>query len=130
MQCLRIAVENPPAGGEYRVFNQFQEVYDLTELAELVQSAARETGREVEIGHLENPRKELEEHFYQPDHHHLADLGYKPTTDVRAEIGTMLADLAPHRDRIQAHRDVLIPDVRWDGRRERVSFQDEGVSVR
>jgi len=28
MQCLAIAIENPPEPGEYRVFNQFEEVYD------------------------------------------------------------------------------------------------------
>jgi len=37
MQCLTIAIENPPKKGEYRVFNQFEEVYDLYELAIKVQ---------------------------------------------------------------------------------------------
>ena len=42
MQCLTIAVENPPAPGEYRVFNQFEEVYDITELAGKVGRVARD----------------------------------------------------------------------------------------
>ena len=29
MQCLTLALENPPAAGEYRVFNQFEEVYSF-----------------------------------------------------------------------------------------------------
>ena len=31
----------------------------------------------------------------------------------------MLSDLIKHRDVIAKHAEVLIPDVRWDGRRER-----------
>ena len=33
IQCLTLAIENPPEAGEYRVFNQFAEVYDITDLA-------------------------------------------------------------------------------------------------
>ncbi|HHH41981.1 MAG TPA: NAD-dependent epimerase/dehydratase family protein [Chloroflexi bacterium] len=122
MQCLTLALENPPAKGEYRVFNQFEEVYDVTELALKVQKVAGELGLEVEVRNLENPRKELEEHYYNPDHQHLLDLGYQPTHDVEAEMRLMIQDLMKYRERIEAKREVLIPDVRWDGRREKVRF--------
>jgi UDP-sulfoquinovose synthase len=125
MQCLALAVENPPARGEYRVFNQFEEIYDVTELAQKVQKVGRELGLGVEICHLENPRMELEEHYYHPDHQHLAALGYKPTHDVEAEMRIMIGDLQRHRDRIEARRAVLIPDVRWSGRREKVHVLEE-----
>jgi len=122
MQCLTLALENPPKAGEYRVFNQFEEVYDVTELALKVQKVAATLGLEVEVRNLENPRQEMEEHYYNPDHQHLFDLGYKPTHDVEAEMRIMLQDLLKYRDRIEAKREVLIPDVRWDGRREKVRF--------
>lgn len=122
MQCLTLALENPPKAGEYRVFNQFEEVYDVTELALKVQKVAGELGLEVEVRNLENPRQEMEEHYYNPDHQHLFDLGYQPTHDVEAEMRIMLRDLMKYRDRIEAKREVLIPDVRWDGRREKVRF--------
>lgn len=124
MQCLTIAVENPPEKGEYRVFNQFQEVYGITELAEMVHKVAGSLGIESEIRAVENPRKESEEHYYNPDHQHLFDLGYKPTTDVESEIAVMLNDLRNWHDRIEARREVLMPDVRWDGRREKVTYID------
>ena len=76
MQCLTLILENPPDPGEYRVFNQFQEVFDITELAMKVQAAAAEMGLDVEVRNIENPRLELEDHFYAPDHQHLFDLGY------------------------------------------------------
>ncbi len=122
MQCLTLALENPPERGEYRVFNQFEEVYDLTQLALKVQRAAAGLGMEVEVRSVENPRTELEDHFYEPDHHNLLNLGYRPTNDVEAEITIMLEDLQKYSDRVERHRDVFMPDVRWDGRRVKSDF--------
>ena len=122
MQCLTLALENPPRKGEYRVFNQFEEVYDITELALKVQKVARSLGLPAEIENVQNPRDEMEEHYYQADHKHLLDLGYKPTHDVEAEIGIMLKDLIKYRARIEAKQDALIPDVHWNGRKEKVRF--------
>ncbi len=129
MQCLTLAVENPPAQPEYRVFNQFEEVYDITELAAKVQKVGDELGLGVRIWNVENPRMELEEHYYNPDHQHLLDLGYQPTTDMDAELRVMLGDLMKCRDRIEARREALIPDIRWDGRREKVAFLPEVTDV-
>ncbi|HEX2192745.1 MAG TPA: NAD-dependent epimerase/dehydratase family protein [Acidimicrobiales bacterium] len=122
MQCLTIGLERPPAPGEYRVFNQFEETYDIAQLAEKVRRVADELGLEPEIRGVENPRQELQEHHYAPDHRNLLELGYRPTHDVDAEIRIMLHDLLRYRDRIEANRGALMPDVRWDGRREPVSF--------
>jgi UDP-sulfoquinovose synthase len=122
MQCLTIALHNPPLPGEYRVFNQFEEVYDVTELAQKVKTVAASIGLPTRVQNLENPRMELEEHHYAPDHKHLLDLGYKPTQDVEAEIELMLYDLNRYRDRIEARQEALIPDVRWRGPREKVRF--------
>jgi UDP-sulfoquinovose synthase len=122
MQCLTLALHNPPKAGEYRVFNQFEEVYDVTELAQKVQRVAQGLGLEATIHNVENPRMELEQHHYAPDHQRLFDLGYKPSHDVETEIHIMLRDLMKHRDRIAAKREALTPDVRWDGRRQKVAF--------
>jgi len=122
MQCLTIALENPPKPGEYRVFNQFEEVYDITELAKKVQRGAAALGMKVEVRHMDNPRTELEEHYYNPDHKNLLDLGYVPSHDVDAEIRIMLTDLVKYRERIEAKREALIPDVRWDGQKKKSTF--------
>lgn len=122
MQCLTLAIENPPPLGEYRVFNQFEEVYDVTELAIKVQKVGRILGLDVAVRNLENPRVEKEEHYYHPDHRHLLDLGYQPTHDMETEMRIMLADLLVYRERIESLREVLIPDIRWDGTRRKVEF--------
>ena len=119
MQCLRLAVENPPAHGEYRVFNQFENAYSITELACLVKEVAEEIGLDTQIRHYDNPREEMEDHYYQPDRQRLIELGYRPTRDFKSVMRQMMLDLTQHRDRIKAHADVLIPDIRWDGRRKR-----------
>ncbi len=128
MQCLTLALENPPKKGEYRVFNQFEEVYDITDLALKVQKVAAGLGMEVDIRPIDNPRKEMEEHYYNPDHQHLLDLGYRPTRDLEGELHDTLTDLARFRERIEAKRGVLIPDVRWDGVRRRSAFLDNGAT--
>ncbi|MCY3833525.1 MAG: NAD-dependent epimerase/dehydratase family protein [Chloroflexi bacterium] len=119
MRCLRLALENPPDAGEYRVFNQFENAYSVAELACLVKEAAADIGLPVEIRRYENPRTEMEEHHYNPDRQHLLDLGYEPTRDLKSVIETMLLDLLEHRGRIEAHADALIPDIRWDASRKR-----------
>lgn len=122
MQCLTLALEKPAHSGEYRVLNQFAEVYDVTQLASKVQKVAHELGLEVQVRNLNNPRIEMEDHYYRPDHQKLFDLGYRPTRDVDTEIKIMLQDLLKHRDRIEAKKDTFIPDVRWNGHRSKVRF--------
>ena len=125
MQCLTLAIEKPPEAGEYRVFNQFEEVYDISELARKIQRVGGELGLDVVVRNIENPRQELEEHYYNPDHQHLLDLGYQPTHDIEAEMRIMLADLIKYRARIEAKKEVLIPDIRWDGTRRKSQYLNE-----
>jgi len=44
-------------------------------------------------------------------------LGYQPTTDIEAEIAITLKDLIKYKGRIEAKKDVLMPDIRWDGKK-------------
>jgi UDP-sulfoquinovose synthase len=119
VQCLTLAIENPPEKGEYRVFNQFEEVYSIMELAEKVRDVATGLGMDVEIQPIENPRIEAEEHYYNPDHQHLLDLGYQPTHDMESELAIVLNDLNKYRDRIEARQEAQFPDIRWDGERRK-----------
>jgi UDP-sulfoquinovose synthase len=122
MQCITLAAENPAAEGEYRVFNQFENVYDLSELAEKVRKVGEGLGLGVEVRHVENPRIEQEEHYYNPDRQNLPDLGYEPTGDIEGEIGLILEDLMKYEQRIKARAHALMPDIRWDGSRKKVHF--------
>lgn len=119
LRCLTLTAENPPVRGEYRVFNQFAESYSILELAQITQKAGASLGIDVDIRHYDNPRTELEEHYYNPDRENLLRIGYMPSQDVKSEVIVMLQDLMEHRERIATKKDLLIPDIRWDGQRRR-----------
>nr|MDG6971708.1 NAD-dependent dehydratase [Nitrososphaerota archaeon] len=117
MQCLTLAVENPPKQGEYRVFNQIDEVYGVYELAEQVKRAGRPLGLDVGIQALADPRFESQEHFYEVDHDNLRKLGFRPTHTLEDELDIMLRDLLRFKDRIDAKRDAIAPRTTWkDGK--------------
>ncbi len=100
LQCVELAVENAPEAGEYRVFNQFTEQFSVSELAELVRRSAAELGIEVEVEHLENPRVEAEEHYYNAVHTKLLDLGLKPTYLGEELVESMLHEIERHKGRV------------------------------
>ncbi len=83
---------------------------------------ANKLGVKVEVRNVDNPRIELEEHYYNPDHQRLRDLGYRPTHDIETEIEIILKDLMKYKHRIEARAHALMPDIRWDGSRKKVSF--------
>jgi len=124
LQCVSLIIENPPQPGEYRVINQFEETYTVTELACMVRDVAEELGMQPQVHHYDNPRTELEEHYYHPDRQTLIELGYQPNHDVRGELRRMIPDVHQFRDRIAQYADILIPDIRWDGTRRRSQLLD------
>jgi UDP-sulfoquinovose synthase len=113
IQCLTLTIENPPARGEYRVFNQLDETYSIIELAEKVVVVARKLGIDVTIKNLQNPRTEKEEHYYKVDHEHLRKLGFKPTRKIEETLEIMLKDLSKHKERILEKGDAILPKTLW-----------------
>jgi UDP-sulfoquinovose synthase len=116
LQCVELAVENPADGGEYRVFNQFTESFSVAQLAELVQRAGAELGHEVEIEHVDNPRVEAEEHYYNPTHTKLLDLGLQPSHLGDELVRSMLNTISKHRDRVI--ESAIDPATRWNPQRQ------------
>jgi len=87
LQCVRLSLENPAKEGELRIFNQFVETFSVNDLADRVQNVGNALGLKVAVKNIENPRLEAEEHYYNPAHTGLLDLGLKPhylTDDVLA----------------------------------------------
>jgi UDP-sulfoquinovose synthase len=111
VRCIELTIANPPAAGEYRVFNQFTEQFSVVELAERVLEAARAEGIEAEVEFLPNPRIELEQHYYNAKHSRLVDLGLVPHELSTSFLQSMLAVVAEHRERLI--EDVIRPEVSW-----------------
>lgn len=112
IQCLNIILENPPTTGEYRTFNQFENIYTINHLATTVCRCANNLGIKAGIQHIKNPRNECEKHYYNPDHRKLFDLGYEPTTDIEAEITELIKSILPYKDRIT--KKVIDPTTTWN----------------
>ena len=112
LNCVRLSLENPARKGELRIFNQFTETFSVNQLAKMVQRVARSMKLKAEIATVENPRKEAEEHYYNPTHTGLLDLGLKPhflTDDV---LAGMLEFAAKHKEKIRTEQ--IYRKVRWD----------------
>jgi UDP-sulfoquinovose synthase len=116
LQCVELAVANPADRGEFRVFNQFTEQFSVSELAELVRESAAEVGHEVHVEHLQNPRVELEEHYYNAVHTKLLDLGLEPTLLGDELVKSVISMIERHRDRIDASH--IEPHTTWKSGRE------------
>jgi UDP-sulfoquinovose synthase len=111
VQCVELATLNPAESGEYRVFNQFTERFSLLDLAELVQRAGLEYGLDVHVEHIENPRVEAEEHYYNPKHTKLLDLGLKPHNLSETLIESMFGVIERYSGRVIP--DVIMPKTTW-----------------
>lgn len=111
MRCIELAILNPPASGEYRVFNQITEQFTITEIADKVAQVAREQGLPVKIDQLSNPRVEAEEHYYRAVHTRLEELGLRPHLLDEEVIATLLEQAGRHEDRVDPT--MIAPRVHW-----------------
>jgi UDP-sulfoquinovose synthase len=112
LQCVRLAAETPARKGELRIFNQLTETFTVNELAERVQRTGSGMGLSVEIKSIPNPRKEKEEHYYNPVSTGLLDLGLEPNFMTDDVLAKMLERIIEHKDAIVADR--IMPRVRWN----------------
>jgi len=112
LQCVELAADNPPGEGELRIFNQFTETFSVNELAEHVKTAGAAVGLDVEVKSIPNPRKELEDHYYNPAHTGLLELGLKPNHLTTEVLVAMLERIMVYKDRIVPER--VLPRVVWN----------------
>jgi UDP-sulfoquinovose synthase len=112
LACVELAALNPAECGEFRVFNQFTEQFSVLELAELVKQAGEHLGYTVAIDHVENPRVEKEEHYYNAIHTKLLDLGLEPTLLGEELVESIIHAIERHKGRVI---DTAIePKTRWN----------------
>jgi UDP-sulfoquinovose synthase len=112
LSCIQLSIDNPAGAGELRVFNQFVETFSVNDLARRVAAAGRGLGIDVAIKSVANPRKEAEEHYYNPAHTGLLSLGLKPhflTDDV---LAGMMQTVMRYRNRIDPSK--FLRNIRWN----------------
>lgn len=102
--CIRLSVENPAEQGELRIFNQFTETFSVNQLAGKVQSVGEQLGLNVTINSIDNPRKEKEEHYYNPKHTGLLQLGLQPNFLTDEVLAEMMRYVIRNKRRIHPHK--------------------------
>ena len=111
LQCVHMSEKTPAKAGELRIFNQIMETFSVNELAELTERVGRKLGYDVTIKNIENPRKEAEEHYYNPTYQGLIDLGVEPHYLTEEVMESMFRVVAGYKDNIR--QDVIFRGVRW-----------------
>lgn len=111
MQCIELAAMNPAGAGELRILNQLTEVFSVNQLADIVSRVGNNMGLNVQVANIDNPRKEMEEHYYNPAHTGLLEMGLQPHYLTDEVAGAMLAQIVRYKDQIDAGK--IMPRVRW-----------------
>ena len=108
VECVRIACENPAEAGEFRVFNQMTQSLSLTQIADTV---ADTFPGPVRIEHLDNPRVEVYDHYYNVVHSGLVGLGLEPHLLSDTLISSLYRIVERYKDRVDLA--ALLPTVDW-----------------
>ena len=96
LQCVELAMLNPPDPGEFRVRNQFTEIFSVLDLAEKVRSTL---GGSIQF--VANPRVEQEQHYYSASNQSFLNLGLKPIKLSSQIIEEIACEVRKHASSIK-----------------------------
>jgi UDP-sulfoquinovose synthase len=111
VRCMELAIANPAEPGEFRVFNQFTELFSVGDLALMVKKAGNALGLNVDINHLDNPRVEKEEHYFNAKNTKLLDLGLQPHYLSDSLLDSLLNFAVKYQQRVDKQQ--ILPKVSW-----------------
>ena len=111
VRCVELAIAHPAKAGEFRVFNQFTEQFSVTDLALMVKKAGNALGMNVNIDHLDNPRVEREEHYYNAKNTNLLSLGLQPHYLSDSLLDSLLNFAIKYQQRVD--KSQILPKVSW-----------------
>ena len=111
LQCVEKSCKTPAKQGELRIFNQIMETFSVNDIAEQTKRVGERLGFKVEINYLENPRKEAEEHYYNPEYQGLQKLGVVPHYLTDKVMEDMFNVVRKYKDNIL--KDVIFKGIKW-----------------
>jgi len=111
LQCIAVSEKTPAKEGELRIFNQFMETFSANELADMTQRVGKSLGYDVKIKPIENPRKEAENHYYNPRHQGLVDIGLEPHYLTDEVMTKMFKTVGKYKNSIR--KDVIYRGIKW-----------------
>lgn len=111
VRCIELAIANPANAGEFRVFNQFTELFSISDLAMMVKKAGTALGLNIEVNNLENPRIEKEEHYFNAKNTNLLNLGLQPHYLSDSLLDSLLNFAVKYKERVD--KSQILPKVSW-----------------
>ena len=111
VRCVEIALGNPANHGEFRVFNQFTEMFSVGDLAMMVKKAGTTMGLNVDVDYLDNPRVEAEDHYFNAKNTNLLDLGLQPHYLSDSLLDSLLNFAVKYQGRVDQAQ--ILPKVKW-----------------
>ncbi len=111
VRCVELAIRNPADQGQFRVFNQFTEMFSIKDLAMMVQQAGSTMGVKVTVNNLDNPRVEAEEHYFNAKNTNLLDLGLQPHLLSDSLLDSLLNFAVKYKHRVDEKQ--ILPKVQW-----------------
>ena len=111
LQCVYKSFQVPAKPGELRIFNQIMETFSVNELVDLTIRVGKSFGYEVEVQNLENPRKEAEEHYYNPTCQGLINIGVEPHYLTEEVMEGMFRVVEQFKGNIR--KDVIFKGIKW-----------------
>jgi UDP-sulfoquinovose synthase len=111
VRCIELALETPAQPGEFRVFNQFTELFSIGDLANMVQKAGSAMGMKVDVQNFDNPRIEKEEHYFNAKNTNLLDLGLQPHYLSDSLLDSLLNFAMKYKHRVDNAE--ILPKVTW-----------------
>ncbi|KHD06512.1 NAD-dependent dehydratase [Candidatus Thiomargarita nelsonii] len=106
VNCIRLAIENPPSTEKVRIFNQITEVHRLIDLANYV---SRITGAEIKF--YDNPRKEAASNELPMRHEQLEKLGLTPILLEQGLCEEVSEVAKRYQDRCNLSQ--ILPTTKW-----------------
>ena len=111
IQCIKLALKNPPKKGVLNIFNQFTEQFSVKELANKVALALNKIELNVKIKAIKNPRIEKEKHYYNAKNTGMKKLGLKPTLLTDEVIIEMAQYVISNKKHI--NNKIISPKSTW-----------------
>jgi len=115
IQCLMLAIENPPTQGTYRTWNQLDEIWNIVAIAGEIKKIGKLYGLDVRSNNIVSPREErTDDFYYKPYVEKLINLGFEQTRTMEDEINFVFKTLLPiAKNELYPLENVIIPKITW-----------------
>jgi UDP-sulfoquinovose synthase len=111
LQCITLALKNPPKKGVCEIRNQYTEMFSLKDLAEKVVLAAKDLNIKTSIKNIKNPRIEKDKHYFNPTNRSFKKIGLKPEKLTKKFIQNSIIFVKNNLNRI--NEDIIFPNIKW-----------------